>query len=47
MIIGISKEIKKNEKRVARKRAGAKELEQRGNTVYVQHTAGENSGCPD
>ena len=47
MIIGIPKEIKNNENRVARTPAGAKELVKRGHTVYVQHTAGENSGFPD
>ena len=47
MIIGIPKEIKNNENRVALTAAGAKELVKRGHTVYVQHTAGENSGFPD
>lgn len=47
MIIGIPKEIKNNENRVALTPAGAKELVKRGHTVYVQHTAGENSGFPD
>ncbi|MEQ3164339.1 alanine dehydrogenase [Parabacteroides goldsteinii] len=47
MIIGIPKEIKNNENRVALTSAGAKELVKRGHTVYVQHTAGENSGFPD
>ena len=47
MIIGIPKEIKNNENRVALTPAGAKELIKRGHTVYVQHTAGENSGFPD
>ena len=47
MIIGIPKEIKNNENRVALTPAGAKELVTRGHTVYVQHTAGENSGFPD
>ena len=47
MIIGIPKEIKNNENRVALTPAGAKELVTRGPTVYVQHTAGENSGFPD
>lgn len=47
MIIGIPKEIKNNENRVALTPAGAKELIKRGHTVYVQHTAGENSGFPN
>ena len=47
MIIGVPKEIKNNENRVALTPAGAKELVKRGHTVYVQHTAGENSGFPD
>ena len=47
MIIGIPKEIKNNENRVALTPAGAIELVKRGHTVYVQHTAGENSGFPD
>lgn len=47
MIIGIPKEIKNNENRVALTPSGTKELTKRGHTVYVQHTAGENSGFPD
>ncbi|SEF75626.1 alanine dehydrogenase [Parabacteroides chinchillae] len=47
MIIGVPKEIKNNENRVALTPAGAKELVKRGHTVYVQHTAEENSGFPD
>lgn len=47
MIVGVPKEIKNNENRVALTPAGAKELVKRGHTVYVQHTAGENSGFPD
>lgn len=47
MIIGIPKEIKNNENRVALTPAGAKELVKRGHTAYIQHTAGENSGFPD
>lgn len=47
MIIGIPKEIKNNENRVALTPTGAKELVKKGHTVYVQHTAGENSGFPD
>ncbi|MDR2120217.1 MAG: alanine dehydrogenase [Tannerella sp.] len=47
MIIGIPKEIKNNENRVAITPGGVKELVKRGHTVYVQHTAGENSGFSD
>ena len=47
MIIGIPKEIKNNENRVALTPAGAKELVKRGHTVYVQASAGANSGFPD
>ncbi|WP_186754637.1 alanine dehydrogenase [Echinicola salinicaeni] len=47
MIIGIPKEIKNNENRVALTPAGAQELVKRGHTVYIQHTAGEGSGFPD
>lgn len=44
MIIGVPKEIKNNENRVALTPAGAKELVKRGHTVYVQQDAGLNSG---
>lgn len=47
MIIGVPKEIKNNENRVALTPAGAKELIKRGHTVYVQATAGEGSGFQD
>ena len=47
MIIGIPKEIKNNENRVGMTPAGVSELVARGHTVYVQHTAGENSGFSD
>lgn len=47
MIVGIPKEIKNNENRVSLTPAGARELVQRGHTVYVQHTAGMNSGFAD
>ncbi|MEG1544501.1 MAG: alanine dehydrogenase, partial [Tannerellaceae bacterium] len=47
MIIGIPKEIKNNENRVALTPSGAKELVKRGHTVYVQYAAGENSGFAD
>ncbi len=47
MIIGVPKEIKNNENRVALTPAGAKELIKRGHQVYVQQTAGFGSGFPD
>lgn len=47
MIIGVPKEIKNNENRVAMTPAGVRELVQQGHTVYVQHTAGEGSGFSD
>ncbi|PZX54157.1 alanine dehydrogenase [Algoriphagus chordae] len=47
MIIGVPKEIKNNENRVALTPAGAQELVKRGHNVYIQHTAGEGSGFPD
>lgn len=47
MIIGVPKEIKNNENRVGMTPSGVTELVKRGHTVYIQHTAGENSGFPD
>ncbi len=47
MIVGIPKEIKNNENRVGMTPAGVAELVKHGHQVYVQHTAGENSGFPD
>jgi len=47
MIIGVPKEIKDNENRVALTPAGAKELKKRGHQVFVQSTAGEGSGFSD
>ena len=47
MIIGIPKEIKVQEGRVAMTPAGVKELTRRGHTVYVQKQAGVNSNLPD
>ena len=47
MIIGVPKEIKNNENRVALTPAGAKELVKRGHEVYVQTTAGVGSGFTD
>jgi alanine dehydrogenase len=47
MIIGVPKEIKNNENRVALTPAGVKELIKRGNQVYVQQSAGLGSGFSD
>ncbi len=47
MIIGVPKEIKNNENRVALTPAGSQELTRRGNTVYVQTQAGVGSGFSD
>ena len=47
MKVGIPKEIKNNENRVAMTPAGVKELVSLGHTVYVQEKAGENSGFSD
>ena len=47
MKIGIPKEIKNNESRVALTPAGAKTLVQHGHTVLVETHAGENSGFTD
>jgi len=47
MIIGCPKEIKNNENRVALTPGGCLELVRRGHQVYVQATAGVNSGYED
>lgn len=47
MIVGIPKEIKNNENRVALTPSGAQELVRRGHRVYVQASAGMNSGFAD
>ena len=47
MIIGVPKEIKNNENRVALTPAGAIELSKHGHKVYVQSTAGLGSGFTD
>ena len=47
MIIGVPKEIKNNENRVALTPAGAKELVKRGHTLYIQSSAGFESGFKD
>jgi alanine dehydrogenase len=47
MIIGVPKEIKPSENRVALTPAGVMEFVGRGHKVYVQSSAGEGSGFPD
>ena len=47
MIIGVPKEIKNNENRVALTPAGTQELVKRGHLVYIQQTAGVGSGFAD
>jgi alanine dehydrogenase len=47
MIIGLPKEIKNNENRVAVTPAGVSEFIRRGHSVYVQATAGLGSGFPN
>lgn len=47
MIIGVPKEIKNNENRVAVTPAGTQELVKRGHLVYIQQTAGVGSGFSD
>lgn len=47
MIIGVPKEIKPSENRVALTPAGVMEFVGRGHKVYVQQSGGEGSGFPD
>ncbi|MCC7300026.1 MAG: alanine dehydrogenase [Verrucomicrobia bacterium] len=47
MQIGVPKEIKTDEFRVALTPAGARMLREDGHTVFVQKTAGQGSGFPD
>jgi alanine dehydrogenase len=47
MTIGVPKEIKNNENRVALTPAGTQELVKRGHTVLIQKTAGAGSGFAD
>lgn len=47
MIIGVPKEIKNNENRVALTPSGAKELIKKGHKVYIQQSAGEGSDFSD
>ncbi|MEQ6119194.1 alanine dehydrogenase [Reichenbachiella sp. MALMAid0571] len=47
MIIGVPKEIKNNENRVALTPAGVKEIKKHGHQVFIQKTAGVGSGFSD
>lgn len=47
MIIGVPKEIKNNENRVAVTPSGVVEFTKRGHEIYIQTTAGEGSGFTD
>lgn len=47
MIIGVPKEIKNNESRIALTPAGVIELKKRGHSVLVQHDGGKGSGFED
>ena len=47
MIIGVPKEIKNNENRVGMTPSGVAEVVKQGHRVFIQHTAGVNSGFPD
>lgn len=47
MIIGVPKEIKDNEYRVAMTPGGARQLVEAGHQVWVETNAGEGSGFPD
>lgn len=47
MIIGVPKEIKNNENRVAITPAGTQEFVRKGHVVYIQTKAGEGSGFSD
>ena len=47
MIIGVPKEIKNNENRIALTPAGAAELIKHGHEVYVQTCGGNGSGFRD
>ncbi len=47
MIIGVPKEIKTNENRIALVPAGAEAFVSRGHTVYIEKGAGAGSGFPD
>jgi alanine dehydrogenase len=47
MIIGVPKEIKNNENRVAVTPAGVAEFKKNGHTVYIQSQAGAGSGFSD
>ena len=47
MIVGVPREIKDNEYRVAMTPGGARQLVEAGHEVWVETSAGEGSGFPD
>ena len=47
MIIGVVKEIKKDENRVALTPAGTEVLRKTGHTIWVEDNAGAGSGFPN
>ena len=47
MRVGVPRELKESEYRVAMTPAGVRELVARGHTVLVEHSAGEGSSLPD
>jgi alanine dehydrogenase len=47
MLVGVPKEIKNNENRVAMTPAGVHELTQRGHKVLIEKSAGVGSGFSD
>ncbi len=47
MIVGVPKELKEDEYRVAVSPAGVRELTAAGHTVYVERGAGDGSSIPD
>jgi len=47
MIVGVPREIKAKENRVALTPGGASALVERGHTVLIEHGAGIGSGLPD
>jgi alanine dehydrogenase len=47
MIVGVPKEVKEDEYRVAITPAGARELTSAGHTVYIERGAGDGSSIPD
>ena len=47
MIVGVPKEVKQDEYRVAMVPAGVEELTRAGHTVFIQTGAGSGSGITD